>query len=187
MSDGRGWLNAPAAASLGRVDRAIGHPLQVTEAGRSRAEQQAHWDRYVRYLNGGPWAPLAAKPGSSPHEFGNAIDTNERLVTLLAAHGWSRPLPVEPWHFVYNPNNDRHRFDPAPAGQEEDDMFTEEDRKLLNTLAARMNDSVLPNIGVIKPNIAGTIERLDESVLPTLTIMRKQLDRIEAHVTGQGS
>ena len=187
LSHGRGWLNADAAASLGRVDASIGHPLQVTEAGRSRAEQQAHWDRYVRYLNGGPWAPLAAAPGSSPHEFGNAIDTNERLVALLAAHGWSRPLPVEPWHFVYNTNNDRHRFDPAPAGQEEDDMFTEEDRKLLNTLAARMNDSVLPNIDVIKPNIAGTIERLDESVLPTLTIMRKQLDRIEAHVTGQGS
>ena len=187
LSDGRGWLNAPAAASLGRVDRAIGHPLQITEAGRSKAEQRAHYDRYMRYLRGGPWAPLAAAPGSSPHEFGNAIDTNERLVSLLAGHGWSRPLKSEPWHFVYNPNNDRHRFDPAPAGQEEDDMFTEEDRKLLNTLAARMNDSVLPNIDVIKPNIAGTIERLDESVLPTLTIMRAQLDRIEAHVTGQGS
>lgn len=182
LSDGRGWLNAPAAASLGRVDRAIGHPLQITEAGRSKAEQRAHYDRYMRYLRGGPWAPLAAKPGSSPHEFGNAIDTNERLVSLLAGHGWSRPLKSEPWHFVYNPNNDRHRFDPAPAGQEEDDMFTDEDRKLLNTLAARMNDSVLPNFDVIKPLAAGTVERLDESVLPTLTVMRAQLDRIEAHV-----
>ena len=182
LSDGRGWLNAPAAASLGRVDRAIGHPLQITEAGRSKAEQRAHYDRYMRYLRGGPWAPLAAAPGSSPHEFGNAIDTNERLVSLLAGHGWSRPLKSEPWHFVYNPNNDRHRFDPAPAGQEEDDMFTDEDRKLLNTLAARMNDSVLPNFDVIKPLAAGTVERLDESVLPTLTIMRAQLDRIEAQV-----
>ena len=182
LSDGRGWLNAPAAASLGRVDRAIGHPLQITEAGRSKAEQRAHYDRYMRYLRGGTWAPLAAAPGSSPHEFGNAIDTNERLVALLAAHGWSRPLKSEPWHFVYNPNNDRHRFDPAPAGQEEDDMFTDEDRKLLNTLAARMNDSVLPNFDVIKPLAAGTVERLDESVLPTLTVMRAQLDRIEAHV-----
>ena len=180
LSDGRGWLNAPAAASLGRVDRAIGHPLQITEAGRSKAGQRAHYDRYMRYLRGGPWAPLAAAPGSSPHEFGNAIDTNERLVSLLAGHGWSRPLKSEPWHFVYNPNNDRHRFDPAPAGQEEDDMFTDEDRKLLNTLAARMNDSVLPNFDVIKPLAAGTVERLDESVLPTLTIMRAQLDRIEA-------
>ena len=182
LSDGRGWLNAPAAASLGRVDASIGHPLQVTEAGRSRAGQQAHWDRYVRYLNGGPWAPLAAKPGSSPHEFGNAIDTNERLVSLLAGHGWSRPLKSEPWHFVYNPNNDRHRFDPAPAGQEEDDMFTDADRALLSTLAARMDDSVLPNFDVIKPQVFGTVERLDESVLPTLTVMRAQLDRIEAHV-----
>ena len=187
LSHGRGWLNAAAAASLGRVDRAIGHPLQITEAGRSRAGQQAHWDRYVRYLNGGPWAPLAAKPGTSPHEFGNAIDTNERLVALLAGHGWSRPLKSEPWHFVYNPNNDKHRYDPAPAGEEEDDdMFTDRDRANLDKLAARMDDSVLPNFDVIKPQVFGITERLDESVLPTLTIMRAQLDRIEAQVKSCG-
>lgn len=63
-------------------------------------------------------------------------------------------------------------------------MFTEDDRKLLHMLAARMNDSVLPNIDVIKPSTAGTIERLDESVLPTLTIMRTTLDRIERHIKG---
>jgi len=137
----------------------------------------------MRYLRGGPWAPLAAKPGSSPHEFGNAIDTNERLVALLAGHGWSRPLKSEPWHFVYNPNNDNHRYDPAPAGEEEgDDMFTDRDRANLDKLAARMDDSVLPNFDVIKPQVFGTVERLDESVLPTLTVMRAQLDRIEAHV-----
>lgn len=131
----RGWLDVAAAASLARVDRDIGHPLQITEAGRTRAQQQAHYDRYIAYLNGGPWAPLAARPGTSPHEFGNAIDTNERLVALLARHGWSRPLPSEPWHFVYNPNSDRHRFDPTPAGEE--DMALSEDDKAWMRLMVR--------------------------------------------------
>ena len=193
LSDGRGWLNAPAAASLGRVDRAIGHPLQITEAGRSKAEQRAHYDRYMRYLRGGPWAPLAAAPGSSPHEFGNAIDTNERPVSLLAGHGWSRPLKSEPWHFVYNPNNDRHRFDPAPAGQEEDDMFTEKDRALLSTLAARMDDSVFPNFDVIKAQldriekVVGNVDnRMNDSVLTNLDVLKAQLGRIEAQVKSCG-
>ena len=193
LSDGRGWLNAPAAASLARVDASIGHPLQITEAGRSKAEQRAHYDRYMRYLRGGPWAPLAAAPGSSPHEFGNAIDTNERLVALLAAHGWSRPLKSEPWHFVYNPNNDRHRFDPAPAGQEEDDMFTDADRALLSTLAARMTDSVFPNFDVIKAQldqvevVLGNVDnRMNDSVLTNLDVLKAQLGRIEAQVKSCG-
>lgn len=131
----RGWLAAAAAASLARVDREIGHPLQITEAGRTRAQQQAHYDRYIAYLNGGQWAPLAARPGSSPHEFGNAIDTNERLVGILARHGWSRPLADEPWHFVYNPNSDRHRFDPTPAGEE--DMALSEEEKAWMRLMVR--------------------------------------------------
>lgn len=115
LGHGRGWLNAPAAASLRRVDAQIGHPLQITEAGRTPAQQQVHWDRYQRYLNGGPWAPLAARPGTSPHEFGNAIDTDERLVAVLAEHGWWRPLASEPWHFVYRAWADKHINDPAPS------------------------------------------------------------------------
>lgn len=187
LSGGRGWLNAPAAGSLARVDRAIGHPLQITEAGRTRAEQQAHYDRYMRYLRGGPWAPLAAAPGSSPHEFGNAIDTNERLVTLLATHGWSRPLKVEPWHFVYNANNDRHRYDPAPAGQEEeDDMALTPEQVEALALLPGMNvklDDAAKSVGII----GGLNEKLDESILPTLTVIRAQLDRIEAQVKSCGA
>ena len=105
------------------MDAARGHPLRTTSTGRTRAEQ---WEAWRKYLNGGP---LAAYPGTSPHEFGNAIDTNERLVGILARHGWSRPLPSEPWHFVYNPNSDRHRFDPTPAGEEDMALALSEDDK----------------------------------------------------------
>lgn len=191
LAGGRGWLNAAAAASIARVDAAIGHLLQITEAGRTEAEQQAHWKRYLAYLNGGPWAPLAAKPRTSPHEFGNAIDTNERLVALLAEHGWSRPLKSEPWHFVYNPNNDQHRYDPAPAG-EEDDMFSPEDRALLTELSDRMGDSVFPNFNAIKAQLdrveatLGNVDnRMGDSVLPNLDELKVQLGRINALIEQQ--
>lgn len=118
LAGGRGWLDAPAAASLARIDAEIGHLLQITDAGRTNAQQ---WENYEKYLNGGSYA---AYPGTSPHEFGNAIDTDERLVDLMARHGWWRPLRDEPWHFVYREWADRHRNDPAPSTpeSEEDDM-----------------------------------------------------------------
>lgn len=117
VSIGNGqWLAPAAAASFQRVCAQIAHRLQVTEAGRTRAEQQAHRDRYEAYLRGGPWAPFAALPGQSPHEFGNAIDTNERLVAILNDHGWYRPLANEPWHFVYYANRDNHIGETAGTG-----------------------------------------------------------------------
>lgn len=115
LNGNRGWLSVEAAYSIHRVDAAIGHQLQITEAGRTWDQQKAHRDRYEAYVNGGPWAPYAAKPGTSPHEFGNAIDTNERTGVLLD-HGWRRPLSFEPWHFVYNWNLDNHRHEGNGAG-----------------------------------------------------------------------
>lgn len=108
---GRGWLSEDAAASLWRVDAQIGHPLQITSAGRTRAEQQEAYDRYLAGTGS-----FAAYPGTSPHEFGNAIDTNERLVSILADHGWWRPLSFEPWHFVYRASADNHINEGTAAG-----------------------------------------------------------------------
>ncbi len=125
----RGWLDAPAAASLRRVDAAIGRLLDVNSAGRTRAEQE---EARRKYEAGGAYAAL---PGTSPHEFGNAVDTDDRFIELMAEHGWSRPLSSEPWHFVYYPARDKHINQPVFAGkpasgstaspvpEEEDDMI----------------------------------------------------------------
>ncbi|URP22217.1 endolysin [Microbacterium phage Big4] len=111
LGGGRGWLNDGPAQSLFRIDRALGHRMQITEAGRTRAQQQAHWDRYQRY-----GSPIAARPGTSLHEKGSAIDTNEgqNHVALLQSHGWRRTVYrngklVEPWHFEYFVNEDKYR------------------------------------------------------------------------------
>lgn len=105
LGHGRGWLDHPAALSILRVDAALGHPLQITDAGRTNAEQ---WDMWRKY-----GSPRAAYPGTSTHESGIAIDTDERIA-LLTEHGWERPFnnpsrsPYEPWHYKYNRNADRH-------------------------------------------------------------------------------
>lgn len=130
LGGGRGWLDAAAAASVHRLDRALGHLMQTTETGRTWAQQNVHWQKYLR-----DGYPIALKPGTSVHERGNAIDTDEgqRHVDLLARHGWKQTVYrngklVEPWHFEYTAANDQHRNDPAPStpeSEEDDDMATE--------------------------------------------------------------
>ena len=63
---------------------------KVTSDVRSRAEQQRLYDKYVAYKNGGPWAALAAKPGTSNHETGQALDIAKSggvtLAKIIAAY-----------------------------------------------------------------------------------------------------
>ena len=48
---------------------------RITSTTRTREQQQGLYDRYQAYKGGtGPWAPLAAKPGTSEHESGQALD-----------------------------------------------------------------------------------------------------------------
>lgn len=135
LSHGRGWLNPGPAASIHRIDRVLGHPLQITEAGRSWAQQNVHYRRYLR--NG---YPIALSPDApSVHQLGAAIDSDEaqKHLALMTEHGWVRTVwrngrLVEPWHFEYQAHRDQHRFDAEPASttptipevdeEDEDDM-----------------------------------------------------------------
>lgn len=132
LGHGRGWLRLDAAASLARIDRQIGHPLQITEAGRTWAQQKAHWDHYQRY-----GSPIALHPDTpSVHQLGAAIDTDERLTAILNDHGWFHTVYrngklIEPWHYEYSATRDNHRHEgwpastgakPLPTPDEEDDM-----------------------------------------------------------------
>lgn len=123
LTGGRGWLTAPAAASLARVDADLGRDLDINEAGRSWAQQNAHYQRYLTYIAGGAWAPIALAPGSSIHEFGRAIDTDDHVhhTALLNEHGWRQTVYrngvlVEPWHFEYDDTRDQHRTSGAGGG-----------------------------------------------------------------------
>uniref|UniRef100_A0AAU6R6Y0 Endolysin n=1 Tax=Micrococcus phage Kurnik TaxID=3092208 RepID=A0AAU6R6Y0_9CAUD len=136
LGGGRGWLDAAAAASVRRIDAAIGHMLQITEAGRSFFTQEQHWLKYQR-----DGYPIALNPNTpSEHQKGKAIDSDEaqKFVALMEEHGWYRTVYrwvngvwtlVERWHFEYFIDRDKHRFDPTPAApgqsiKEDDDMTT---------------------------------------------------------------
>jgi len=138
LSHGRGWLDAPAAASLHRIDAALGRPLQITSAGRTYQQQQA---LYEAYLAG--HGAFAAKPGTSPHEAGNAIDTDERHITLMQEHGWHRPLSFEPWHFLYRASDDRHRNDPAPATTPKPEQTTEPQEETMKGYSYKYGNKIV--------------------------------------------
>ena len=116
------WLRADAAASFARMVDA-GMPLGgVAAAGRSWAQQAA---LYAAYRSG--LGNLAARPGTSLHESGIALDMTrgtpaQRWMTVggdpwkvtptgsirANEYGWSRSVPSEAWHFSYNPAKDQH-------------------------------------------------------------------------------
>lgn len=119
------WLRSDAAASYARMVAAAGTTDGLVSAGRTRAEQQVLYDLY-RAGKGN----LAAKPGTSLHESGLAIDVTRRSplqlwmvhgsdpmkvtkagTTRAAEYGWLRTVPSEAWHFSYDPARDRHRND----------------------------------------------------------------------------
>lgn len=116
LGHGRGWLEVEAAKSQARIDRALGHPQQITEAGRDYATQLGHYERFMKFgspIALAPWVP-------SVHQKGRAKDTDERPVALLNDHGWfhtvyryvnGRRTLMEPWHFEYFPERDNHRHE----------------------------------------------------------------------------
>jgi peptidoglycan hydrolase-like protein with peptidoglycan-binding domain len=116
------WLRSDAAASYRRM-RAAGMPTGgIVTAGRTYAEQKALYDAY-RAGKGN----LAARPGSSLHESGLAMDITRRTAAQIWAvlgsdpmkvktgekirardFGWRRTVPSEAWHLSYTPSLDKY-------------------------------------------------------------------------------
>lgn len=90
---------------LAKVARDIKHPLLITSGLRTIQEQEA---LYQKYLSGK--GALAAKPGHSNHNHGQAADvvsaSNNRqnigsitgARSAMRRHGLCLPVPGEPWH-----------------------------------------------------------------------------------------
>lgn len=97
---------APAmVAALARADTLLGRPVPVVSGLRTRAEQEALWAN--RHRNPYP----VARPGTSAHERGTAVDVARGVVAALLAvapaAGLCQPLPrTDPVHFVTCPSTD---------------------------------------------------------------------------------
>lgn len=145
LSCQRGWLTGEAAASISRIDAQIGHCMQITEAGRTWDEQNAHYQHYLRY-----GSPIALNPDTpSVHQIGNAIDSDEaqNFVSRMEDNGWYRTVYryvngvwtlVERWHFEYFIARDNYRSSGGGGGTGDDDMFTDQDRSRLDAAYAAL-------------------------------------------------
>jgi hypothetical protein len=101
-------LWAPAAASLESLIAAArrdGVTIGITDSYRPFEEQVDLVRRKGLYSQGG----LAAKPGTSEHGWGMAVDLdlNAKAQTWMRAHGprygFVENTPREPWHWGYSP------------------------------------------------------------------------------------
>jgi hypothetical protein len=98
-SGSRDGLAPAMLAALERADDLLGHRVPIASGLRTRGQQQALWDR--RHDNPYP----VARPGTSDHESGLAIDVPrgavDELVGVAEAAGLCQPLPrTDPVHFV---------------------------------------------------------------------------------------
>ncbi len=120
---GRGMLRAAPAASVFRIDRRLGRPVDINSAYRDWDTQMDAYDKYQayrRYINGGPWAPwapLALHPSASWHCQGMAADTDEPH-QFRAEDGWRFIVPTERWHGQYYAGYDLHANEPAGGGSQ---------------------------------------------------------------------
>lgn len=121
------WLRDDAAASYRRMIADGMPPGGIASAGRTYAEQARLYELYKQGKGN-----LAAKPGTSLHETGLALDITRRTPAQLWAtqggdpmtrkagesirantYGWVRTVPGEAWHFSYDPKRDRKRPQPT--------------------------------------------------------------------------
>lgn len=109
------WLSPDAADAYNRM-RHDGMPAGITSAGRTEAEQRAMYNAWV--AGGKKHPPSVAKPGTSKHEGGNAIDLPKAAADWAHKNGskygftnpsWAkRKETLEPWHFEFE------KVKPAP-------------------------------------------------------------------------
>jgi LAS superfamily LD-carboxypeptidase LdcB len=94
------YLRTDAARAFDRaVDSSASTP-RIASSFRTREQQER---LYALYLSGK--GNLAAKPGTSKHEFGLAIDGRGSVEweRAMSANGFKRTVASEPWHWEFKP------------------------------------------------------------------------------------
>lgn len=94
-------------------EQEFGEEFRIGEGYRTLIRQKDLSLRYQAYLRGGPWAPIAATPGTSKHGWGVAGDFWSRIDLFgTAEHEWAvkngprwgwiwGSTPSEAWHFEF--------------------------------------------------------------------------------------
>lgn len=116
LASGAAWpTDRRLLRALNQVGMSRRRVIRVISGKRSLAQQKALWDRYQRYLNGGPYANLAAYPNANaPHIRGVAADCgvinrtggyqslglDRKARKAAESLGLRALVPGEPWHWA---------------------------------------------------------------------------------------
>lgn len=139
MPDTLEGVDPELAAIAQRIIAESGGKITISSGRRSSQEQEV---LYRRYKSGK--GPLAAKPGTSKHEHGGAIDFGgdmNLLAQLGRKYGLSNSVPGEPWHWTLGGEEGNHT-----ARYSEYDLGDDTSSNPQDVLANRLN-SVLRIIG----------------------------------------
>jgi hypothetical protein len=95
------YLQRPAAEALIAAINEAGRKPQLVHALRTLPQQYMVYYQYLHHLCG---IPLAASPGTSPHERGIAVDLQDHQswIEVLARHNWVWRGAADPPHFNYH-------------------------------------------------------------------------------------
>lgn len=92
------------AGRLAAVSKAKGKKTELTQGYRTPEKQAKLYKMYLEYKRTGKGEiKLAAKPGTSKHEYGLAVDTSSQPLrgmnnAELKPYGLHKPINSEPWH-----------------------------------------------------------------------------------------
>lgn len=181
------WLDAPAADSYRRMIAAGCPEGGITDAGRTYYEQA---ELYRLYL-AGKLKATAAKPGTSKHETGRALDLDGAarawVRTHGAAYGWMKDrVKNEPWHVEYEAAHDKQTASPAPEG---DDMFNDTDRYALNLVlgAVGRNEQRLSSLAQQMGVALADIDKIEWGVLDNTAGARAMIAQAQVAIANLGA
>lgn len=171
------------AGRLAQVAKSTGAKIKLTEGYRSAARQQELYNQYLRYLRTGEGdVKLAAKPGTSWHEFRLAIDTSTQPIrsmnnTELAPYGLCKPIKSEGWHIQpieTKGQSDRAKFEPIEVEKmEEEDMRYNKVTELPKGLQKEIQELV--DSGALKGDEKGNLN-ITEDMARCLIINKRYAD-----------
>lgn len=163
MADPLEGVNPQLAEIARKILAESGGAITISSGRRSREEQQRLYERY-RAGKG----PLAAKPGTSRHEHGEAIDFGgdmELLARLGRKYGLSNSVPGEPWHWTLGGESGAHteRYSEYDLG--EDTASNPQDvlgNRLHSVLRILGNTDVTASPGYEDPSVDTMFARSEE-------------------------
>lgn len=140
MADSLDGLTPEMRAIIEKILAEAGGKVTISSGYRTRDEQQALYDKY-KSGNGN----LAARPGTSKHEHGEAVDFGGDLALaaqLAKKYGLVNSVPGEPWHFTLGGEGGGYVGDDADPYDRADNVGNPQD-----VLASRLH-SILKIMGL---------------------------------------